>query len=58
MFQTAHGNFLIFDQMILLSNTYFLTSKQNNTTNIDPKIVEAVGWYCYSILVFYKNRTL
>ena len=58
MFQTAHGNFLIFDQMILLSNTYFLTSKQNNTTNIDPKNVEAVGWYCYSILVFYKNRTL
>ena len=56
--QTAHGNFLIFYQVVLLSNTYFLTCKQNNAPKVYPKNVEAVGWSCYSILVFYKNSSI
>ena len=34
-------------QMVLHPNNSFLTSKQNKTPKIDPKNVEAVGWYCY-----------
>ena len=44
--QPAHGNFLIVYQMMLLSNTFFLVSKQIKTPKIDPKNVEAVGWCC------------
>ena len=56
--QTAHGNFLIFYQMVLLSNIYFLRSKQSKTPKTDPKNVQAVGWSYCPILVFYKNRAL
>ena len=37
--QTAHGNFLMFRQMVLLPNINFSISKQNKTPKIDPKMV-------------------
>ena len=37
--QTAHRNFLMVYQMVLLPNINFLFSKQNKTPKIDPIIV-------------------
>ena len=37
--QTAHGNFLILFEMVLLPNINFLISKQNNAPKIDPKML-------------------
>ena len=37
--QTAHGNFLMLFQMVLLPNINFLISKKNKTPKIDPKAV-------------------
>ena len=36
---TTNGNFLILFQMVLLPNTIFLISKQNNTSKNDPKML-------------------
>ena len=38
--QTAHRNFLMLCQMVLLSNINFLISKQNKTSKIDPKMLK------------------
>ena len=38
--QTAHGNFLMICQMVLLANINFLISKQNKTPKIDPKVLK------------------
>ena len=38
--QTAHGNFLILCQMVLLPNINFLISKQTKTPKIDPKMLK------------------
>ena len=38
--QSAHGNFFIFCQMVLLPNINFLISKQNKTLEIDPKMLK------------------
>ena len=35
--QTAHGNFQLHCQMVLLPNIHFLISKQNKTLKIDQK---------------------
>ena len=56
MLQTTQGNFLILCQMVLILNINLLISKQNKTTKIDSQNVKAVGWYCYSIPVFYTNK--
>ena len=37
--QTAHGNFLMFCELVLLPNINFLISKQNKTPKIDPKML-------------------
>ena len=42
--------------MALLPNTKFLMNKQTKTPKMGPKNVEGVGWYCYSIPVFYKIK--
>ena len=38
--QTAHDNFLVLCQMVLLLNINFLISKQNKKPKIDPKMVK------------------
>ena len=52
--QTAHGNFFILCQMVLLPNINFIISKQTKTLKVGPKNVEAGGWYCYSIPAFFR----
>ena len=38
--QTAHDNFLMLFQMVLLPNINFIISKQSKTPEIDPKMVK------------------
>ena len=38
--QTAHGNFLIFCQMVLHPNINVLISKKNKTPKIDPEMLK------------------
>ena len=38
--QTAHGNFLILYQTVIIPNINFLISKQIKTPEIDPKMLK------------------
>ena len=38
--QTAHGNFLMLCQMVLLPNIIFLISKQDKTPKVDLKLLK------------------
>ena len=42
--------------MVEFPNINLVISKQNKAPKIDLKNVKAVGWYCYSIPVFYINK--
>ena len=39
-FETAHGNFLIFCELVFLPNINFLISKQDKTKKIDPNMLK------------------
>ena len=53
--QTAHGNFLMLCQMVLLPNINFLISKQNKTPKIDPNWSSSLVLLLLDIL-FYTNK--
>ena len=56
-FQIAHGNLLIFCQMVLHPNINFLISKKTRHQKLIQN-VEAINWYCYSQTrpVFYRTK--
>ena len=59
--QTAHGNFLMLCQMVLLPNINFLTSKQNKTPNIDPKMRKqqaGIATFRHTLSFTQANRAL
>ena len=59
--QTAHGNFLMLCQMVLLPNINFLISKQNKTPKIDPKMVKqqaGIATFRHTLSFTQTNRGL
>ena len=59
--QTAHENFLLLCQMVLLPNNNFLISKQNKTLNIDPKMVKqqaGIATFRHTLSFTQTNRGL
>ena len=42
--QTLHGNFLMFCQMVFISNNNFLISKQNKALKIDTKMLTGIAF--------------
>ena len=59
--QTAHGNFLMVCQMVLLPNINFLISKQNKTPKIDPKMVKqqaGIATFRHTLSFTQTNRGL
>ena len=59
--QTAHGDFLMLCQMVLLPNINFLISKQNKTPKIDPKMVKqqaGIATFRHTLSFTQTNRGL
>ena len=57
--QTAHGNFLMLCQMVLLPNINFLISKQNKTPKIDKEMVKQfVGIFTFRHSLLHKQTEL
>ena len=59
--QTAHRNFLMVYQMVLLPNINFLFSKQNKTPKIDPIIVmqqDGIATFRHTVSFTQTNRAL
>ena len=59
--QTAHGDFLMLCQMVLLPNINFLISKQNKTPKIDPKMVKqqaGIATFRHTLSFTQTNRAL
>ena len=59
--QTAHGNFLMLCQIILLPNINFLISKQNKTPKLDLKMVKqetGIANFRHILLFEQANRAL
>ena len=59
--QTAHGNFLMLCQIILLPNINFLISKQNKTPKLDLKMVKqetGIATFRHTLLFEQANSAL